>query len=60
VVGAVSTVGYLGAVIGPGLVGLVAGWFGLTAGLWLLAATAAGIPVLLRLRRRGAVPVEGP
>ena len=60
VVGAVSTVGYLGAVIGPGLVGLVAGRFGLTAGLWVLAGTAAAIPVLLRLRRRGPDSVHGP
>ena len=52
VVGALSTVGYLGAVIGPGLIGLVAGRFGLSAGLWVLAVTAAAIPVLLRVGRR--------
>jgi MFS family permease len=50
VVGAVSTVGYLGAVIGPGLIGLVAGWLGLSAGLWVLAGIAAVIPVLLAAR----------
>jgi len=52
VVGALSTVGYLGAVIGPGLIGLVAGRFGLSAGLWVLAVTAAAIPVLLSVGRR--------
>jgi MFS family permease len=52
VVGAVSTVGYLGAVIGPGVIGLVAGWLGLSAGLWVLAGIAAAIPVLLAGRPR--------
>ena len=58
VVGAVSTVGYLGAVVGPGLIGLVAGRFGLGAGLAVLAAGAFCIPLLLRGRRRG--PTTGP
>jgi MFS family permease len=56
VVGAVSTVGYLGAVVGPGLVGLVAGRFGLPAGLWVLAGSAFLIPVLASFGRRRPVP----
>ncbi len=52
IVGAVSTVGYLGIVLGPGAVGLVAGAFGLSTGLWLLAGAAVGIPAMLALARR--------
>ncbi len=48
-VGAVTTVGYLGAVIGPGLVGAVAGIFGVSVGLAMLAACAVGVPMLLLL-----------
>lgn len=51
VVGAVSTVGYLGAIVGPGAIGLVAGAFGLPVGLAVLAVASFGIPVLLRLGR---------
>ena len=56
VVGAVSTVGYLGAVVGPGLIGVVAGAFGLSAGLWVLAAAAGTIPALVSLGGRRPVP----
>jgi MFS family permease len=52
IVGAVSTVGYLGIVLGPGAVGLVAGAFGLSTGLWLLAGAAVAIPLMLALARR--------
>ena len=55
VVGAVTTVGYLGAVIGPALIGVVAGNFGLPAGLWVLAGAALLIPVLISRDRRGRV-----
>jgi MFS family permease len=47
VVGAVTTVGYLGSVVGPGVIGVVAGAFGVPAGLWVLAASAAAVPLLL-------------
>jgi MFS family permease len=50
VVGAVTAVGYLGMVVGPGLVGLVAAGFGVPAGLCLLAACMACVPVLLSRR----------
>lgn len=46
-VGAVTTLGYLGSVVGPGVVGAVAGRFGVPAGLLLLAACAATVPVLV-------------
>lgn len=52
IVGALSTVGYLGIVVGPGLVGLVAGSLGLSTGLWMLAAAAACIPWMLLLAGR--------
>jgi MFS family permease len=55
VVGAVTTVGYLGTVIGPALIGVVAGNFGLPAGLWVLAGAAFLIPVLISRDRRGPV-----
>ena len=51
VVGAVSTVGYLGIVVGPGAIGLIAGAFGLSAGLLVLSAAALTIPAVLSLRR---------
>jgi MFS family permease len=51
VVGAVSTVGYLGIVIGPGAIGLISGAFGLSVGLLVLAAAALSIPAVLTLRR---------
>jgi hypothetical protein len=54
VVGALTTFGYLGQVVGPGLVGGVAGAFGVAAGLVLLAACAATVPVLLLAGRRPA------
>lgn len=56
VVGAVTTLGYLGSVIGPGVVGAVAATFGVSAGLVLLAGCAAGVPVLVAIdgpRRSG-------
>ena len=57
VVGAVSTVGYLGIVIGPGVIGVVAGVVSVAAGLWVLAVAAVAIPVLLqRGARRRPVP----
>ena len=58
VVGAVSTVGYLGAIVGPGAIGLVAGVFGLSSGIMVLAGAAFLIPVMLTVgrRRRTAVP----
>lgn len=52
IVGAVTTVGYLGTIVGPGAIGLVAGAFGVDAGLWVLAVAAAAIPLLLCLPRR--------
>ena len=55
VVGAMSTVGYLGAVVGPGLIGLVAARFGLSAGLWILAGAALLIPVLVTRGRQHPV-----
>jgi hypothetical protein len=58
VVGAVSTVGYLGAIVGPGAIGLVAGAFGLSTGLLVLAAAAFGIPLLLMLGRRQVSPAR--
>ncbi|MFZ4517119.1 MAG: MFS transporter [Microthrixaceae bacterium] len=51
VVGAVTAVGYLGVVLGPGLVGLVAGRWGVASGLWMLAGAAALIPVCLGIGR---------
>lgn len=50
VVGALTAVGYLGIVVGPGVIGLVAGRFGIPAGLWLLAACIAAVPLLLTSR----------
>lgn len=47
VVGAVTTSGYLGSVIGPVAVGAVAAWRGVGTGLVLLAGCAAAVPVLL-------------
>lgn len=47
VVGAVTTLGYLGSVIGPGVVGAVAGLWGVSVGLLVLAACASAVPVLL-------------
>jgi MFS family permease len=61
-VGALSSVGYVGLVVGPGLIGVIAGWFGLTVGIALLAAGVAVVPALLALRWRneGAEePVSG-
>ena len=52
IVGAVSTVGLPGHHLGPGAIGLVAGAFGLSTGLWLLAGAAVGIPAMLALGRR--------
>jgi MFS family permease len=51
-VGALSAVGYVGLVVGPGLIGLIAGWFGLPVGIWLLAAAVLAVPVLLWTRWR--------
>lgn len=50
-VGAVTTFGYLGSVVGPGLVGSVAGAAGVSAGLLVLAAAAATVAVLVGARR---------
>ena len=44
VVGAVSTVGYLGAIVGPGAIGLVAGAFGLSTGIMVLAVAVVHDP----------------
>jgi MFS family permease len=51
VVGAVTSVGYLGFVVGPSLVGLLAGRFGLRAGLLVLAVAAVFVAVAPALRR---------
>lgn len=51
VVGSVTAVGYLGIVLGPGVVGLVAGRWGVATGLWMLAAAAALVPVCLVVGR---------
>jgi MFS family permease len=53
VVGAVSTVGYLGFVVGPSLVGFVADRAGLRWGLVMLAA-AAMLVAVAPYRRRAA------
>lgn len=56
VVGAVTTTGYLGSVVGPAAIGAVAGGLGVSAGLVLLAGCAAAVPVLMLLggpRRSG-------
>jgi len=56
VVGAVTTLGYLGSVVGPGVVGAVAASFGVAVGLVLLAGCAAVVPVLVTIdgpRRSG-------
>lgn len=58
IVGAVSTAGYLGTIVGPGAIGLVAGVFGLSAGLLVLAAAAFGIPVMLLAARQQAPGVR--
>jgi len=44
-IGGVTAAGYLGMVAGPPIVGLVAGAFGLSAGLMLLAAAAVFVAV---------------
>ncbi len=54
VVGAMTTFGYLGSVIGPGLVGAVAGAFGIATGLVVLAVCAAGVPTMLLWGERRA------
>lgn len=46
-VGAVTTLGYLGSVIGPAVIGLVAATFGVAAGLGVLAGFALLVPILL-------------
>ncbi len=55
VVGAVSTVGYLGAIVGPGMVGMIAAVFGLGVALLVLAGAAALIPVLISAGPRSTV-----
>lgn len=52
VVGAVSTIGYLGTIAGPAVVGLLASAFGLTTGLLVLAGSAALVPILVSFSRR--------
>lgn len=52
VVGAVATVGYLGTILGPGLIGLIAGATSLSVGLLILATGAFGIPLMLALNSR--------
>lgn len=47
VVGAMTTLGYLGSVIGPAMVGAVSARLGVSAGLVLLAACAAVVPLLV-------------
>src|SRR5207247_2370993 len=51
VVGGVSAIGYLGFVVGPSLVGAVAGAAGLRVGLLVLAAAAVGVAVAPATRR---------
>lgn len=58
-VGALSSVGYIGLVIGPGLIGLVAGWFGLPVGILLLALSAGAFPVVLGLHWRSTARLSG-
>lgn len=58
-VGALSSVGYIGLVIGPGLIGLIAGRFGLPVGILLLALSAAAFPVVLGLHWRSTAGVSG-
>jgi MFS family permease len=63
VVGAVTAVGYTGFVVGPTVVGALAGGFGLRAGLVLLAAFAAFVavaPAVSAARRRPAAASSGP
>jgi len=50
-VGAVTTFGYLGSVIGPGLVGAVSGAIGVPAGLLVLAGAAIAVAALVGARR---------
>jgi predicted MFS family arabinose efflux permease len=52
VVGALTSAGYLGIVVGPGALGLVAGVWSLPAALWLLAVASAGVAVLVVVSRR--------
>lgn len=62
VVGAVTTLGYLGSVVGPGVVGAVAASFGVAVGLVLLAGCAAVVPVLVAIdgpRRSGRARRSG-
>ncbi len=58
-VGALSSVGYVGLVIGPGLIGVVAGWFGLGVGIALLAVGVAAVPLLLAVRWRAERDPDG-
>jgi MFS family permease len=58
VVGAVSTVGYLGFVVGPSLVGLVAGRAGLRWGLVLLAGAAAFVALAPYCRQHSGQPPD--
>lgn len=58
IVGALSTVGYLGIVVGPGLIGLIAGRWGVATGLWFLAAAAVAIPAVLWVGGRRAAPAH--
>lgn len=66
VVGAVTSVGYLGFVVGPSLVGLVSGIVGLRGGLLVLAAGAVFVAVAPFVARRRpphparAAAVSGP
>jgi len=57
-VGAVTTLGYLGSVIGPAAVGAVAATVGVAAGLGVLAACAVLVPVLLLLGPRSGEVLE--
>lgn len=50
-IGAVTSIGYVGFVIGPTIVGWMAGTLGLRAGLLLLGAAAVFVAVAPRLRR---------
>jgi fucose permease len=52
VIGGVTSVGYLGFVVGPSLVGWVAGAVGLRGGLLVLAVAALGVAVAPSARVR--------
>ena len=56
-IGAVTSIGYVGFVIGPTVVGWLAGTLGLRSGLFLLGAAAVFVALAPALRRRRTDPV---